>query len=270
MHISTWGKFVEILNNEDFFDRMAADYHELMPDWQSNIREDGVNLKELIVSLRGDRVSRVLDCACGIGTQAIGLAMEGYDVVASDISRKEVERAKREAADFGVSIDFRVADFRHLEDSIGEEFDVVLAFDNSLAHVETDADILAGLKSMRGRLKLGGHLLLGLRDYDAPDLAKRPPGTAPRIISGPSGQRMAFQMWEWGEADDPMYTSQFFILREDGDHWKVAINAATRIRAIKRGDLVPLLDEAGYSEVTAKPNNNPHYPQNIFTAIKAA
>ena len=32
----------------------------------------------------------MLDCACGIGTQAVGLAALGYDMMASDISDAEI------------------------------------------------------------------------------------------------------------------------------------------------------------------------------------
>jgi ubiquinone/menaquinone biosynthesis C-methylase UbiE len=53
----------------------------------------------------------VLDCACGIGTQAIGLAKRGYRVVRSDISRRDLERAEREAARLGVQLELVRAAF---------------------------------------------------------------------------------------------------------------------------------------------------------------
>lgn len=54
---------------------------------------------EKIFSNNGfDRASLVLDCACGIGTQAVGFARLGYDVTASDISDAEIKEAKRRAA----------------------------------------------------------------------------------------------------------------------------------------------------------------------------
>src|SRR5688572_2745982 len=144
------------LGNEEFYDTMASTYDQLMPDWPSIVRQDGKDIKELITSLRGEGSLRVLDCACGIGTQAIGLAIEGYDVMATDISSQEVERAKVEAGKFGVDMDFGVADFRCLEDTVDETFDVVLAFDNSLSHLQTDEETVTALRSMKGRLKLGG------------------------------------------------------------------------------------------------------------------
>ena len=38
--------------------------------------------------------ARVLDVACGIGTQAIGLARRGFAVTASDVSAGAVRRAR--------------------------------------------------------------------------------------------------------------------------------------------------------------------------------
>jgi len=44
-----------------------------------------------------DRSARILDCACGIGTQAIGLAALGYCVTASDLSEGALAEAKKRA-----------------------------------------------------------------------------------------------------------------------------------------------------------------------------
>ena len=41
-------------------------------------------LDEIIHETWGDKVSEVLDAACGIGTQSLGLAKLGYQVTASD------------------------------------------------------------------------------------------------------------------------------------------------------------------------------------------
>lgn len=48
---------------------------------------------------------RVLDVACGIGTQAIGLAERGFQVTASDVSATSVQRAEEGARERGLAID---------------------------------------------------------------------------------------------------------------------------------------------------------------------
>jgi methylase of polypeptide subunit release factors len=50
--------------------------------------------------------SSALDCACGINTQAIGLAMRGGTVHATDLSPAAIARAGREAASFGAALTF--------------------------------------------------------------------------------------------------------------------------------------------------------------------
>jgi methylase of polypeptide subunit release factors len=48
--------------------------------------------------------STVLDCACGLGTQAIGLARRGCTVHATDLSPAAIARAARDAESFGAAL----------------------------------------------------------------------------------------------------------------------------------------------------------------------
>src|SRR5689334_12511984 len=91
-----------------FYDGLAGDYHLLFEDWHEGVRRQGGVLDRLLRGLLGDRLLAVLDCCCGIGTQAIGLALSGHRVHATDLSPAAVERAAREARSFGVSITFGV------------------------------------------------------------------------------------------------------------------------------------------------------------------
>src|SRR5262245_16878769 len=91
-------------------------------------------LDRLIRCHAGPSASSVLDCACGISTQAIGLAMRGYSVRTTDLSPAAVARAAREAASFGAALTSAVADFCTLKTTMSDPFDVVLCCDNTLAH----------------------------------------------------------------------------------------------------------------------------------------
>jgi len=99
--------------------------------------------------------ARVLDCACGIGILAAGLARAGYDVAASDISPAMVARTRA----LGVAAEVRSWD--DLPPS--GDFDVVLCVGNSLAHA---ADRRTGLRAMAGVLKPGGTLLITSRNWE--------------------------------------------------------------------------------------------------------
>ena len=71
---------------QSFYDEMATQYEKLFLDWQSTTREQAVILDRIFKEHGFDTKALVLDCACGIGTQPIGLASLGYQVSASDIS----------------------------------------------------------------------------------------------------------------------------------------------------------------------------------------
>ena len=90
--------------NNGLYDELAESYHLIFDDWDAAIlRQRDVLARLLPVPAVG---KRVLDCACGIGTQAIGLAMLGYSVEGSDPSGPSINRARREATARGLKAKF--------------------------------------------------------------------------------------------------------------------------------------------------------------------
>jgi hypothetical protein len=70
----------------DFYDGLAAEYHLVYGDhWDDAVARQGEVLDALIRDVHGDTAD-VLDCSCGIGTQAIGVALRGHRVHGADIS----------------------------------------------------------------------------------------------------------------------------------------------------------------------------------------
>jgi len=67
----------------------------------------------------------LLDYACGTGGHSIEAAKVGADVIGIDISGASIEIAKRNAADMGVVVDFRVMDAEYTEFE-PHTFDVVM------------------------------------------------------------------------------------------------------------------------------------------------
>ena len=83
---------------QTFYDNLATQYDKLFLDWQATTQEQAVILDKLFRKNGFDPSAKILDCACGIGTQAIGLAAMGYQVTASDISQGELAEARKRAA----------------------------------------------------------------------------------------------------------------------------------------------------------------------------
>ena len=217
-----------------FYDGLAGTYDLMFPDWDASMARQASQLAEFI-----PRGARVLDCACGIGTQAIGLALAGYEVVGSDLSPKAASRAVVEASARGVTLPVFAADMRALP-FVDDSFDVVLAADNALPHLLTAEDVLAALREMRRVLRPGGRLILSTRDYDA-IRRERPLSTPPSV--GP-GRVVWFQLWHW-EGD--RYELEMFRLTE-GDSWNVVVGKA-RYWAITRHEITDLAERAGFDYV---------------------
>ena len=228
---------------QTFYDKMAAQYDKLFLDWQSTTREQAVILDKLFAENGFDRTAGVLDCACGIGTQAIGLAALGYTVTASDISDGELAEAAERAEKNVVKIRFEHADFCTLSDTFSEQFDIVIAMDNALPHMLTSEALESAVKSIIGQVRQGGIFVASIRDYDSL-LESKPPYSPPYIHRTDRGQRVSFQTWEW---ESEIYRLTQYII-EDEQTLRVS-KFACAYRATRREELTGLLLAAGCREV---------------------
>lgn len=113
--------------------------------------------------------ARVLDCACGTGTLAVGLALRGHAVVATDASAAMVARTQRLAAEHGARVDASVCRWEELpaRDAWAGVFDAVLCVGNSLPHAVGRAGRRAALRAMAGCLRPGGRLVVTSRTWEA-------------------------------------------------------------------------------------------------------
>ncbi len=250
----------------DFYDGFASDYHLVYGDrWDEAVERQGAAIDRLIRQAHpGAR--EILDCSCGIGTQAIGLARRGYRVCGTDISEGSVERARVEATRFGADVAFGVADFRDLAGVAGE-FDVVISCDNAVPHLLDDVDVSKALRAMRSKLRPGGLLVISTRDFDRA-LVERPATAPPILVAGPP-RRVVVRLQDWDGPDSPLYTVRFLLLTESGDGWTVA-HHSTRYRAITSGALSRAAEDAGFTEITWLSGENAGYHQPVMTAVTRA
>ena len=247
---------------QNFYDNMASQYDKLYADWQAAVDEEGAMLDGIFRQNGFAPGASVLDCACGIGTQAIGLAALGYDVTASDISEGELAEARERAAARGAKINFGRADFRALEESFSQQFDIVIAMDNALPHMLTAEDLALAAKSIVGRLIKGGIFVASIRDYDSL-LDEKPPYSPPYIHKTDKGQRVSFQTWTWNDRN--YHLTQYII--EDEETLEVS-KFDCEYRAVRRAELTELLIESGCSEVEWKFPEETGFYQPILIARK--
>ncbi|MEV5173718.1 class I SAM-dependent methyltransferase [Streptomyces flaveolus] len=223
-----------------FYDELADDYHLIYSDWDASIHRQGDALDALI----GQARTAVLDCSCGIGTQAIGLALRGHSVTGTDLSPRAAARAVREAARRGLSLPAAAADMRHLPFPDGR-FDSVVCADNSLPHLLTEQDVRAALTEMRRVLRPAGLLLVSTRPYE--DLLRdRPTSTPPQVHrAAVDGERtVTFQLWHWHD-DGEHYDLEHFQLLPAAGEWRVKVRRTT-YWALGQGRLADLAAKAGF------------------------
>lgn len=250
---------------EKFYDDLASNYHLMFEDWRQTVLEEGETIDRLIQSHLGPPPHSVLDCSCGIGTQAIGLALRGYQVHGTDLSEEAVERAKKEAASFGASVTFGVTDVRALDEEVEGEFDIVLSWGNSLPHIIKDEELRQAARSMYYRLRKGGLLLTGTRDYDK-ELEERKRFMTPSVFDDPEGKRIVFQVWDWhGEGNT--YAVNEFIVREVKGEWNT-MHFLSEYRALRREELARFLEEAGFRELSWHVTDESGYKEPVVSARK--
>lgn len=244
----------------NFYDELANHYHLIFDDWEASIHRQALILSALLPT--PDIAGKVLDCACGIGTQALALAISGFQVDGCDISKEEIARAKTEAKIRNLDIQFWVDDMRKLSGANKSNYGSVLCMDNSIPHLSSDDDIILALSAMRDRLRNGGYILLSLRDYEK-ILRERPAFTPPKITSTESDKRIVFQMWEW--LDDRRYEVHLHINELKKGVW-TSRHSVGQYRAITPNELVALADQAGLSEIEVLNSDATGFYQPIIRA----
>ena len=229
---------------QTFYDSMASQYDKLFEDWNAATHEQAVILDNIFRRNGFDRSASVLDCACGIGTQSVGLAAMGYSVTGSDISNAELAEAEKRAKNLGVPLRLAHADFCALDRTFPETFDILICMDNALPHMLSRDALNSAIGSITARIREGGIFVASIRDYDAL-LQTKPPYSPPYIHKTETGQRVSFQTWTW---EDDHYRLIQYIL-DDGETLQAG-KFECEYRATRRAEITELLTAHGCTDVT--------------------
>jgi SAM-dependent methyltransferase len=144
------------------YDTLAAVYEFLVPDAVLT-PQGSADAFAAYVAPR----ARVLDCACGTGTLAVGLALRGCEVVATDASAAMVARTARLAREHDADVDAAVCTWEEISGrGWDERFDVVFCVGSSLAHAVGSDGRRAALRAMAGTLRPSGLLVVTSRTWE--------------------------------------------------------------------------------------------------------
>ncbi len=125
---------------------------------------------------------RVLEVGCGTGTNAVWLAQQGFEVVATDLASGAVELARQRVRDAGVTVRIIHAPFPPESDDTTEPpFDFI--FDRGFFHnLEQDAERAAFAQAMAAHLTAEGLWLSIVGSTDGPPREHGPPRRSARQV----------------------------------------------------------------------------------------
>ncbi|MFJ8229531.1 class I SAM-dependent methyltransferase [Streptomyces sp. NPDC094448] len=147
------------------YDVLAEVYEWLISDAKLPPAEFAASYDDILNLLPSN--AHILDCSCGTGQLAVGLASRGMQIVATDASEKMVRRTAELSEEFGVSVRALRASWEELPDHFQDNtFDMVFCVGNSLHHATGATGRGAALESMSRLLRPGGRLVLTSRTWE--------------------------------------------------------------------------------------------------------
>lgn len=231
-----------------FYTELADYYHLIFEDWDRSIKRQASVINKLIAPQSAGKPLKILDCACGIGTQSIGLAMSGHQVIGSDICEPAVRRAQQEAQSRGITIPFYVSDMTSLREISEVGFDVAIAMDNALPHLSS-SQLKQAATAFASKLRPGGLFLATIRDYDKLILEK-PAVQGPSFCGAPGSRRIVHQIWDWDayEGEGSGNVLHVYITVESEEGWQ-SHHFVSTYRCLLRQELSDALEGAGFRDV---------------------
>lgn len=190
-----------------------------------------------IVNLSPKTNPWVFDSALGCGATTIGLHMHGINrVLGNDIDPDMVEVARKQAIERGSLLITSSYDWRGIDGSLSETFDVVACLGNSLTLIFDRDEQLKALRNFRMLLRDSGVLIIDERNY-ASILEGRFSHSGEYVYCG-----IDKVTCNPTHVDDDLVVMEY-VHRQTGDV------DSLHLYPFKRGELLGLLEEAGFSEI---------------------
>ncbi|MFA4945725.1 MAG: class I SAM-dependent methyltransferase [Lentisphaeria bacterium] len=223
-----------------FYEALAGEY-DTMTGFEARLPAARRFLRELCRRAGG---RRVLDTATGTGLYAIAAALEGGTATGTDLSPEMLAQARRNGEAAGARVTWAVAPMERLGAPARGPFDAVLCLGNSLPHLLADAAVAAAFRQFRAVLAPGGVAAVQLLNYGRilargeriVSIDRRGAAQFVRFYDFLADDRIRFNLLtiRWGRGLEAAHTLNSVILRP----WRL-------------GELVPRLDEAGFTRVVA-------------------
>ena len=162
--------------------------------------------------------AHVLDCSCGTGQLAVGLAGLGMQVAATDASEAMVRRTAELAEEFKAPVRTARADWQELPEHFEDDtFDMVFCVGNSLHHAVGPRGRVAALESMSRLLRRGGRLVLTSRTWELVRARGSRLDISDRLVRRNDRNAVVIYRWEIAQHWEEEHHIEIAIAQVDAD-----------------------------------------------------
>jgi len=256
---------------DDCYTDLAHDYEWLFPDEaigsRGTVGATSPGSKDLLEKILEILPSgaRVLDCACGIGADAIALVRRGCNVTASDGSASMVAEARRRSRQFGVGIDIIQSSWQDLPERVPGAFELILCLGNSIVHTETKSNMISSLEGITKVLSPGGVLVIDSRNWEHLYQSRPRIITSRHVIERQRVRCSSLYIWTIPDDFDAPCRAEIVLLFEDASSAITHRRYVIDFTPFRRADLMDAIRSVGLTVI-----GDSYQPDNPFYAVAAA
>jgi SAM-dependent methyltransferase len=188
----------------------------------------------------------VLDCACGVGSDALALAQLGFTVTATDASSSMIARARKRVARYSGQVSVLQSPWDRLPEILTERFDLAICLGNAIVHTGSMARMTESLKAIRDVLKPDGTLVVDSRNWEL--MYRSWPRIVPasRVIERHGMRCSSLYIWTIPESFDLPCRAEIVFLFENQANELSHRRYELTFQPFRHVDLRQALESAGF------------------------
>jgi ubiquinone/menaquinone biosynthesis C-methylase UbiE len=222
-----------MLDNQEFFDELSVQY-DLMIPFENVIKRK----EELFKNLVKGTSKNIADIGCGTGSDSLALAGLGYKVTSFDPSTKMLNKARINAENSGLAMDFHQFAASQIPDNFSGKYDVVISFGNSFANIPS-GELENSVIKCYSLLREGGELHIQILNYEKILLEKK------RVISITKSEEKYFVRFYDFNEDEIVFNILQFDKSKPSDHQLIS----TAIHPYSQGDFKTALKKTEFKRI---------------------
>jgi glycine/sarcosine N-methyltransferase len=234
----------------DSYVDLAYDYEWLFPDEVSDsfgATSPGSQavLAAAVQTLRPG--APVLDCACGIGSDAMVLARQGFVVTATDGSPAMAAETRLRSERHGIAMAVSHSQWQDLPQLTTGPFELVLCLGNSLVHAGSSTNRVAALEGMKKVLGPKGVLIIDSRNWEL--LYRSRPRIVParKVIERRGLRCSSLYIWTIPEDFEAPCTAEIVLIFEDPETKLAHRRYVLNFNPFRHGELANDIRSAGFT-----------------------